>query len=154
MSEAHDGPFVRYEVADGFATLTLDSPHNRNALSSRLVTELLEGLQRAAADDAVRGVVLAHTGNTFCAGADLKEAVDADPAAAADIRTRWMISVLRDILAMPKPVLAQVNGNVRAGGMGIIAACDLVVAGRDSSFGLTEVRIGLAPFMISLTLLP
>ncbi|MFD7848064.1 enoyl-CoA hydratase family protein [Nocardia sp. NPDC059764] len=149
-----DAPFVRYEVSDGFAVLTLDSPHNRNALSSRLVTELLAGLQRAAADDAVRGVVLTHTGNTFCAGADLKEAVDADPAAAAEIRTRWMISVLRDILAMPKPVLAQVNGNVRAGGMGIIAACDLVVAGRDSSFGLTEVRIGLAPFMISLTLLP
>ncbi|WP_040813868.1 enoyl-CoA hydratase family protein [Nocardia concava] len=154
MSDAPAGPFVRYEVADGFATLTLDSPHNRNALSSRLVTELLEGLGRAAADDAVRGVVLTHTGNTFCAGADLKEAVDADPAAAADIRTRWMISVLRDILAMPKPVLAQVNGNVRAGGMGIIAACDLVVAGPESSFGLTEVRIGLAPFMISLTLLP
>ncbi|AYF77224.1 enoyl-CoA hydratase family protein [Nocardia yunnanensis] len=154
MADAHDGPFVRYQVADGFATLTLDSPHNRNALSARLVTELLEGLGKASADDAVRGVILTHTGNTFCAGADLKEAVDADPAAAADLRTRWMISVLRDILAMPKPVVAQVNGNVRAGGMGIIAACDVVVAGRDSSFGLTEVRIGLAPFMISLTLLP
>ncbi|MGV9667952.1 enoyl-CoA hydratase family protein [Nocardia niigatensis] len=154
MADAHQGPFVRYQVADGFATLTLDSPHNRNALSSKLVTELLAGLERAASDDAVRGVVLTHTGNTFCAGADLKEAVDADPAAAADMRTRWMISVLRDILVMPKPVVAQVNGNVRAGGMGIIAACDLVVAGRDSSFGLTEVRIGLAPFMISLTLLP
>ncbi|MFE3260517.1 enoyl-CoA hydratase family protein [Nocardia sp. NPDC059091] len=151
---AADAPFVRYEVRDGFAVLTLDSPHNRNALSSRLVTELLAGLERATGDDAVRGVLLTHTGNTFCAGADLKEAVDADPAAAADIRTRWMISVLRDILAMPKPVVAQVDGNVRAGGMGIIAACDLVVAGRSSSFALTEVRIGLAPFMISLTLLP
>ncbi|UGT40839.1 enoyl-CoA hydratase family protein [Nocardia yamanashiensis] len=155
MSDATtDAPFVRYEVENGFAVLTFDSPHNRNALSSRLVTELLDGLARAAADDAVRGVVLTHTGNTFCAGADLKEAVDADPAAAADIRTRWMISVLRDILAMPKPVVARVDGNVRAGGMGIIAACDLVVAGHGSSFALTEVRIGLAPFMISLTLLP
>ncbi|WP_067546964.1 enoyl-CoA hydratase family protein [Nocardia crassostreae] len=153
-SPAQDAPFVRYEVRDGFATLTLDSPHNRNALSSRLVTELLAGLERAAGDDAVRGVVLTHTGNTFCAGADLKEAVDADPAAASDIRTRWMISVLREILTMPKPVVAQVNGNVRAGGMGILAACDIAVAGRDSTFGLTEVRIGLAPFMISLTLLP
>lgn len=154
MSEAHEGPFVRYGVADGFATLTLDSPHNRNALSSRLITELLAGLEQAAADESVRGVVLAHTGNTFCAGADLKETLDSDPAAAADTRTRWMISVLRGILEMPKPVVAQVDGNVRAGGMGILAACDIAVAGRNSSFGLTEVRIGLAPFMISLPLLP
>ena len=147
-------PFVRYAVSDGFAVLTLDSPHNRNALSSRLVRELLAGLQRAAADDDARGVILTHTGNTFCAGADLKEALDADPATAADQRTRWMIDVLRDILTLPKPVVAQVDGNVRAGGMGILAACDLAVAGPGSSFALTEARIGLAPFMISLTLLP
>ncbi|MQY23783.1 enoyl-CoA hydratase family protein [Nocardia macrotermitis] len=149
-----DAPFVHYEVSDGFAVLTLDSPRNRNALSARLVQELLAGLERAAADDSARGVVLTHTGNTFCAGADLKEALDADPAAAADIRTRWMIRVLRDILVLPKPVVAQVNGNVRAGGMGILAACDIAVAGPSSTFALTEARIGLAPFMISLTLLP
>lgn len=156
MSETADaeGPFVRYEVADGFAVVTLDSPHNRNALSSRLVRELLAALRRAEDDERVRGVVLTHTGNTFCAGADLKEALDADPAAAADLRTRWMIDVLRTILVLPKPVLAQVNGNVRAGGMGLLAACDIAVAGPDSSYALTEARIGLAPFMISLTLLP
>ncbi|MFC8526536.1 enoyl-CoA hydratase family protein [Nocardia sp. NPDC057227] len=147
-------PLVRYEVGAGFATLTLDSPHNRNALSSRLVAELLAGLDDAAADDAVRGIVLAHTGNTFCAGADLSEASDADPAVAADQRTRAMIGVLRRLVEIPKPVLARIDGNVRAGGMGIVAGCDLVVAGPGSSFALTEVRIGLAPFMISLTLLP
>ncbi|WP_024801816.1 enoyl-CoA hydratase family protein [Nocardia sp. BMG51109] len=156
MSETSgtDAPFVRYDVRDGFAVLTLDSPHNRNALSSRLVRELLEGLQRAGADDRVRGVVLTHTGNTFCAGADLKEALDADPAAAADIRTRWLVEVLRTVLELPKPVVAQVDGNVRAGGMGLVAACDIAVAGHGSSFALTEARIGLAPFIISLTLLP
>ncbi|MFB8282459.1 enoyl-CoA hydratase family protein [Nocardia colli] len=154
MTETVTGPFVRYEVADGFATLTLDSPHNRNALSSKLVAELLQGLDDAAADDAVRGIVLAHTGNTFCAGADLSEASNADPAVAADDRTRVMIGVLRRLIATPKPVIAQIDGNVRAGGMGIVAACDLAVAGPTSSFALTEVRIGLAPFMISLTLLP
>ncbi|MFJ1459472.1 enoyl-CoA hydratase family protein [Nocardia sp. N2S4-5] len=153
MSDTADA-VVRYEVADRFAVVTLDSPHNRNALSARLVRELLVALARAGDDERVRGVVLTHTGNTFCAGADLKEALDADPAAAADIRTRWMIDVLRTILVLPKPVLAQVNGNVRAGGMGLLAACDIAVAGRDSSFALTEARIGLAPFMISLTLLP
>ncbi|MBF6202282.1 enoyl-CoA hydratase-related protein, partial [Nocardia cyriacigeorgica] len=75
-------------------------------------------------------------------------------ATAADQRTRVMIDVLRGILASPKPVVAQIDGNVRAGGMGIIGACDLVVAGPGSSFALTEVRIGMAPFMISLTLVP
>ncbi|QLY30722.1 enoyl-CoA hydratase family protein [Nocardia huaxiensis] len=153
-TSAEAAPYVRYEVRDGFAVLTLDSPHNRNALSSKLVTELLQGLERAAADPAVRGVVLTHTGNTFCAGADLREAVAADPAEAAGIRTQWMVRVLRDILDLPKPVVAQIDGNVRAGGMGIVAACDLVVAGRGSSFALTEARLGLAPFVISLTLLP
>lgn len=145
---------VGYVVEDGFATLTLDSPHNRNAISARLVTELLAGLDHAAADPQVRGVVLTHTGNTFCAGADLKEAVDADPAAAADIRTQWMVRLLRSILELPKPVIAQVDGNVRAGGMGLLAACDIAVAGLSSSFALTEARLGLAPFVISLTLLP
>ena len=146
--------YVRYSVEDGFATLTLDSPHNRNALSSKLVTELLAGLERAAGDSGVRGIVLTHTGNTFCAGADLSEALDADPAKAADSRTRWMIGVLRTIVETPKPVVALIDGNVRAGGMGIVAACDIVVAGEGSSFALTEARLGLAPFMISLTLLP
>ncbi|NKY37514.1 enoyl-CoA hydratase family protein [Nocardia speluncae] len=145
---------VRYAVEDGFATLTLDSPHNRNAISSALVTQLLEGFERAAGDVAVRGVVLTHTGNTFCAGADLKEAVDADPAAAADIRTQWMVRLLRTVLELPKPVIARVDGHVRAGGMGVLAACDIAVAGRGSSFALTEARLGLAPFVISLTLLP
>ncbi|QIS06633.1 enoyl-CoA hydratase family protein [Nocardia brasiliensis] len=154
MTETSTAPYVRYDVADGFATLTLDSPHNRNALSSKLVTELLRGFEAAAADDNVRGIILTHTGNTFCAGADLSEASNADPAVAADERTRVMIGVLRSLIATPKPVIAQIDGNVRAGGMGIVAACDIAVAGPTSSFALTEVRIGLAPFMISLTLLP
>ncbi|WP_431971170.1 enoyl-CoA hydratase family protein [Nocardia sp. bgisy134] len=154
MTDTSTAPLVRYEIRDGFAVLTFDSPHNRNALSSRLVADLLRGLDDAAADPAVRGIVLAHTGNTFCAGADLSEASDADPAVAADQRTRVMIDVLRRLVEIPKPVIAQIDGNVRAGGMGIVAACDLVVAGPGSSFALTEVRIGLAPFMISLTLLP
>ncbi|ONM49525.1 enoyl-CoA hydratase family protein [Nocardia donostiensis] len=154
MPDTETPVFVRYAVEDGFATLTLDSPHNRNAISSWLVTQLLDGLGRAATDEQVRGVVLTHTGNTFCAGADLKEAVHADPAAAADERTRWMVRVLRAVLELPKPVIAQIDGNVRAGGMGIVAACDIAVAGPDSSFALTEARLGLAPFVISLTLLP
>lgn len=149
-----ESPYVRYSVEDGFATLTLDSPHNRNALSTRLVTELRSGLEEAAADPGARGIVLTHTGNTFCAGADLHEASNSDPAKAADDRTHQMIDALRTIVTAPKPVIALIDGNVRAGGMGIVAACDIVVAGNGSSFALTEARLGLAPFMISLTLLP
>lgn len=154
MSEQSTTPYVRYEVSGGFATLTLDSPHNRNAVSSRMVAELREGLAAASADDDVRSVVLTHTGSTFCAGADLSEASNVDPAVAADERTRTMVDLLRTVLELPKPVIGVVDGNVRAGGMGIIGACDIVVAGPTSSFALTEARLGLAPFMISLTLLP
>ncbi len=161
MSEPTNAPYVRYEVAEGFATVTLDSPHNRNAISARLTRELSEALTSAAADDGVRAVVLTHTGTTFCAGADLSEAAEGsaageapDPAASADLRTRSLVALLRQIVELPKPVIARIDGNVRAGGMGIVAACDLVVAGPTSSFALTEVRLGLAPFMISLTLLP
>ncbi|HEY5856148.1 MAG TPA: enoyl-CoA hydratase family protein [Aldersonia sp.] len=153
-TETHIEHCVGYEVVHGFATLTLDSPHNRNAISSRLLAELTEGLRAAATDADVRAVVLTHTGGTFCAGADLSEAADQDPAVAADRRTRAMIDLLRGIVELPKPVIAAVDGHVRAGGMGILAACDIAVAGPASTFALTEVRIGVAPFMISLTLLP
>ena len=159
--EASQSPVVRYEVADGRATLTLDSPHNRNAISSRLLTELHQGLADAAADPSVRAIVLAHTGNTFCAGADLTEASAAsgdgsaaDPAGAAAERTRGMVDLLRALLETPKPIVARIDGHVRAGGMGIVGACDVVVAGPRSTFALTEVRLGLAASVISLTLLP
>ncbi|WP_024796129.1 enoyl-CoA hydratase family protein [Tomitella biformata] len=151
-------PYVRYEVADGCATITLDSPHNRNAISAKLLTELHRGLADAATDPAVRAVVLTHTGNTFCAGADLAEASGSaapqDPAAAAAQRTQGMVDLLRAFLELPKPIIAALDGHVRAGGMGIVGACDLVVAGPKSTFALTEVRLGLAASIISLTLLP
>ncbi|MEU9618446.1 enoyl-CoA hydratase family protein [Streptomyces sp. NPDC098085] len=128
----------------GIAILTLDSPANRNALSARLVGELSTALEACAADDAVRAVVLTHTGNTFCAGADLTG--PPDPAA--------FVALMRQIVALPKPVVARVTGHVRAGGLGLLGACDISVAGPDASFALTESRLGLAPAVISLPLLP
>ncbi|QCQ92244.1 enoyl-CoA hydratase family protein [Rhodococcus sp. SGAir0479] len=149
---------VHYDVAGGCATLTLDSPHNRNAISSRLVAELRQGLSDAAGDDAVRAVVLTHTGGTFCAGADLSEASsagpDVGPAELAAQRTQQMTDLLRAIVELPKPVIARVDGHVRAGGMGLVGACDIVVAGPDCTFALTEARLGLAASIISLTVLP
>lgn len=142
------------DTAGPFARLTLNSPHNRNALSTALVEQLHQGLRDAAADTAVRAVVLGHAGNTFCAGADLSEAGGGDPFDMAVARARELTAVLRDIVSSPLPVIAAINGHVRAGGFGLVGACDIAVAGPRSTFALTEARIGVAPAIISLTLLP
>ncbi|WP_327729086.1 enoyl-CoA hydratase family protein [Streptomyces sp. NBC_00487] len=128
----------------GVTTLTLDSPANRNALSAALVAELHDTLDRCGKDDTVRAVVLTHTGNTFCAGADLRD--PPDPQALVDL--------LRRLLELPKPVVARVTGHVRAGGLGLLGACDIAAAGPEATFALTEVRIGVAPAVITLTLRP
>ena len=143
-------PLVRRTQERGVATLTLDSPANRNALSSRLVAELTEGLSWAGSEPAVRAVVLTHTGSVFCAGADLSEATGGDPASGP----RHLVALMRAIVELPKPVLARVDGHARAGGLGLIGACDLAVAGPKATFAFTEVRLGLAPAVISLPLLP
>lgn len=143
-------PLVRRDLERGVATLTLDSPANRNALSSRLVAELTEGLAWAAGEKAARAVVMTHTGSVFCAGADLSEATGGDPAGGP----RHLVQLMRTIVTLPKPVLARVDGHVRAGGLGLIGACDLAVAGPKSTFAFTEVKLGLAPAVISLPLLP
>jgi enoyl-CoA hydratase len=145
---------VQYSVDGSVARLTLDSPHNRNALSTVLVEQLHDGLRTAAADAAVRAVVLGHTGGTFCAGADLREAAGRDPGDVAVDRARELTGTLRAIIESPVPVIAAIDGHVRAGGLGLIGACDIVVAGAGSTFALTEARIGVAPSIISLTLLP
>jgi enoyl-CoA hydratase/carnithine racemase len=145
---------VHYAVEGSVARLTLDSPHNRNALSTALVHQLQQALSDAAEEHTVRSVVLDHTGGTFCAGADLAEAAGRKPGELAVHRAHELIGVLRTILELPMPVIAAVNGHVRAGGLGLIGACDIVVAGPASTFALTEARIGVAPSIISLTLLP
>jgi len=136
------------------ARLTLNSPHNRNALSTKLVDQLHQGLRDAATDPAVRAVILGHTGSTFCAGADLSEAGSGDPFDTAVARAREMTALLRAMVGSPLPMIGAINGHVRAGGFGLVGACDMVVAGARSTFALTEARIGVAPAIISLTLLP
>ncbi|NLV56315.1 MAG: enoyl-CoA hydratase family protein [Acidimicrobiales bacterium] len=142
---------VHLRVERGIATITLDSPANRNALSAALVTQLAAHLAAAVADDAARAVVLAHTGTTFCAGADLAEAArEGGPGKG----TARLVDLLRSILEAPVPVVGRIDGHVRAGGMGLVGACDVVIAGPSSTFALTEARLGLSPAMISLTVLP
>jgi enoyl-CoA hydratase len=146
--------FVHYTVKGSVARLTLDSPDNRNALSTALVSQLHQGLTDATEESGVRAVVLDHTGGTFCAGADLAEAAGRDPGDLAVDRARELTHLLQRILKLPLPVIAAVDGHVRAGGLGLVGACDIAVAGRSSTFALTEARIGVAPSIISLTLLP
>ncbi|GAB08064.1 enoyl-CoA hydratase family protein [Gordonia amarae] len=147
---------VRRDVDAGVLTLTLDSPKNRNALSTTLVAQLGAGLAEAAENDGVRAVVLTHTGGTFCAGADLSEALasGATPEEASAQGTGAMIELMRSILVLPKPVIARIDGHVRAGGFGIVAAADIAIGGPACTFALTESRLGLAPAVISLTVLP
>ena len=149
---------VHYTVEGSVARLTLDSPDNRNALSTALVNQLHQGLTDATEESGVRAVVLDHTGGTFCAGADLAQAVSGGRAAdlgdVAVDRARELTNLLRRILKLPMPVIAAVDGHVRAGGLGLVGACDIAVAGPASTFALTEARIGVAPSIISLTLLP
>lgn len=145
---------VGYAVDGPVARLTLDSPDNRNALSTALVEQLHQGFTDAVADSGVRVVVLGHTGGTFCAGADLGEAAGREPGDLAVDRAREMTRLLRRILELPVPVIGAIDGHVRAGGLGLVGACDIVVAGQRSTFALTEARIGVAPSIISLTLLP
>jgi enoyl-CoA hydratase/carnithine racemase len=141
---------VRYEVADGVGTITLDSPHNKNALSQQLTGELMEHLETAGADDATRVVVIRSAIDVFCAGADLSEATTVG----MEVGAQRMVDVQRAIVACPKPVVARVAGPVRAGGIGIVAAADISIAADSASFALTEVRLGLAAATISLTVLP
>ncbi|MEU6991516.1 enoyl-CoA hydratase family protein [Streptomyces sp. NPDC046465] len=128
----------------GVTTITLDFPDRRNALSADLVGALAEALTVLGEDAGVRAVLLTHTGTTFCSGADLKAPPD----------PRDFVRLLRQLVELPKPVVARVDGHVRAGGLGLLGACDLAVAGPAASFAFTEVHIGVAPAVISLPLLP
>jgi methylglutaconyl-CoA hydratase len=143
---------VHSTVSAGVATLTLDSPPNRNALSAQLMSELAAALAEAVASDAVRVVVLSHTGRVFCAGADLKATAAAT--ASGDMPIASVPSLLEALAASPKPVIARVGGPARAGGIGLVAACDLAVAGRSATFAFTEVRLGVVPAVISVPVLP
>jgi enoyl-CoA hydratase/carnithine racemase len=137
---------VHLVVDRGVATITLDSQPNRNARSRQLVTELHAALDGAEAAEA-RVVVLRHEGPAFCAGADLRER------AAGHTDSGPFVRALDRLMHTARPTIAAVDGAVRAGGIGLMAACDLVVVARSTTFALTEVRIGVAAAIISVPIL-
>ena len=138
---------VHYDVTGPLATLTLDSPHNKNALSRQLVTELFAHLETAEADVEVRVVLIRSADRVFCSGADLSEATSVGMEEGA----RRIVELQRFVVTMSKPVVTEVLGAVRAGGIGLVAASDVAIVAEDATFALTEVKLGLAAAIISLT---
>jgi methylglutaconyl-CoA hydratase len=154
---------VGYAVQDAVATLTMDQPHNRNALTPALMAGLAQGLESALADEAVGVVVLTNAGPAFCAGADLSGASPAAPGAGpgpgagkrrGGARRDGLADLLAAIQDSTKPVVARIAGHCVAGGIGLAAACDISLADDAAKFGFTEVRIGVAPAIISVVCLP
>lgn len=144
---------VTWACEAGVARLTLDRPDRRNVLDAELLESLGQQLHRAATDDDVRVVVLAAEGAAFCAGADLRGAASGDEDSFAGSAARRLAGVLGAVMDHPKPVVARVQGHVAGGGNGLVAACDIAVASDAAMFGFSEVRVGVAPAVISVPLL-
>ncbi len=148
-----DDRAVRYGVSGGVATLTMDQPHNRNAMTPALLGGLADGIAAALADEAVGVIVLTHTGPAFCAGADLSSGGGQNKRTRRS-KTVGLADVLEDIQDAPKPVLARIAGHCVGGGIGLAAACDISIADAAARFAFTEVRVGVAPAIISVVCLP
>ena len=144
---------VTYEVEGAVATLTLASPESRNVLTADSMRALVAHLAAAAEDDAVRVVVLTGQGSTFCAGADLAGASSGGADSFSGSAPRDLVTLLQAILEHPKPVVARVQGHVAGGGNGLVAAADLAVASESAKFAFSEVRLGVAPAVISVVCL-
>ncbi len=142
---------VRIESEDGILTVTLADVENRNALGATVVNGLHEAITRANDDPAIRAVVITNEGTTFCAGANLKEqsgaAQGSRPAVGFD-------ALLEMIQRSPTPIVGKIRGHVVGGGNGLAAALDIAIAQDDVKFGFTEVRLGVAPAIISVVCLP
>jgi methylglutaconyl-CoA hydratase len=152
---------VHLDVTRGVATITLDSPANRNALSRQLLSDLERHLASALGDDRARVIVLTGNGPSFCSGADLKErrAENAEPgdgssAAPNAPRPRGLAPILATLWNAPKPIVGRITGPARAGGIGLVAACDIAVAVETATFAFSEVRIGVIPAMIAVVVVP
>lgn len=141
---------VRVERKGAVMTVVIDRPERRNALNEGVAAGVARALDAAEADRGVRAVVLTGAGDrAFCAGGDLQLGADGTPFAinAADPR-HYVVRLLRRMDDCRLPIVARVNGAALAGGLGLMAACDLVVAREDAPIGVSEVKVGLFPMMI------
>jgi enoyl-CoA hydratase len=141
---------IRYEVAeDGVATVTLDSPENRNALSREMIGELLDSFSAARDDDTVRCVVLTSSHErVFSSGANLAGFAEELPLVHRHFGSGELMRVFRLICELGKPTICAANGHVLAGALGLALACDLVIAKEGAEFGTPEINVGTFPFML------
>jgi enoyl-CoA hydratase len=141
---------LRYDVADsGVATITLDQPETRNALSDQLLGELIAAFEAARLDEAVRCVVLTSSHDrVFSSGANLGGFAADVPLVHKHLATERFPRLFRLIGELGKPTICAANGHVLAGAFGIALACDLIVAHEDAEFGTPEINVGAFPFMI------
>jgi enoyl-CoA hydratase/carnithine racemase len=140
---------LRYEVADRVATIALDDPETRNALSDQLLLELADALRTAKADEDVGVVVLTSTHEkVFSSGANLAGFSADAPVAVKHFATNHFVDVFRELGELGKPSIVAANGHVLAGALGIALACDLIIAKEGAGFGTPEINVGLFPFMI------
>ena len=134
--------------------MTLNRPEVRNALSTELRDELFDAVQQAAADDAVRALVLTGSGNVFCSGLDLSELQTIRERSTEDNRadSAALARLLERLYTFPKPVVAALNGHAIAGGAGLASVCDLVVMAEGAKLGYTEARIGFVAALVGVFL--
>ncbi len=152
MADATDTDLLLTNISGGVATLTLNRPERKNSLSAELVDALGDSIEAAMADDEVRVVVLTNTGNTFCAGADLK--AQTPGVSGQSMARHTFVGVMSQIMSAPKPVIGRADGHATGGGVGLIAACDISVMRDDAKIGFTEARLGVSPAVISVVCLP
>ena len=140
---------IRYEVEGGIATVTLDEPDTRNALSAQMIRELLDALESARVDESARCVVLRSSHDkVFSSGANLAGFEADTPLVEKHFGADGLARIFRLLIELPKPTLCAANGHVVAGALGLALACDLVLAKEDATFGTPEIGVGAFPFMI------
>ncbi len=142
---------VRVAISRAVMTITLADVENRNALGAGLVQGLYDAIAAANADPDVRAIVVTNEGSTFCAGANLKERSGTKPGATAGVGFE---ELLHAIQSSPTPVIGRIAGHCVGGGNGLAAALDISIAAEDVEFGFSEVRLGVAPAIISIVCLP
>jgi enoyl-CoA hydratase/carnithine racemase len=130
------------------ATITINRPDDRNALSTETVGELRAALAQARDDPQVRVIVITGAGKIFCAGADLNSFRREQPELERYFQRRQLADLFLEMTELGKPTVARINGHALAGGFGLVASCDLAIAVDDAQFGMPEVNVGVFPMMI------
>ncbi len=142
---------IIYEIENKVVTISLNRPQIHNAFNKKMIEELSAAFQMVANDSAVRTVILTGKGKSFCAGADLnwmKEIINYSYEENFE-ESKQIAELLYLIYSLPKPTIARINGTTIGGGTGLMAACDIVIASENAKFGLSEVKLGLVPAVIS-----